>query len=273
MKKLFAIAALMFLAIYPALANQQAPAQPIAACSSQAPWGFPQIAHNGVALCRHAYAVFVDPIAKIPLWVVYTLTPEHALGCLPRSNAFAADQSMPGSATPQDYAGSGFDQGHNVSDGDMSFDQQAETESFLMTNMSPQAPSFNRGIWKLLETSVRGWAVETGHTFTIYVGNIYGPGDRTIGHGVVVPHAMYKIVIDDNTKQTAAWVIPHIAPYPNLGNDLTKFRMPFAQVQQITGIVFGLPSDASELAVGHEWSVDFGVLTKSKKVKCGTSVE
>ena len=34
------------------------------------------------------------------------------------------------------------------------------SESFLLTNMSPQAPSFNRGIWKRLEEQVRFWAIE-----------------------------------------------------------------------------------------------------------------
>lgn len=271
MKK-YLIAALMLVFVStPLLAAPQAPAQPIAACQAQAPYGFPQSARQGVPLCHHAYATFVDPVAKIPEWVVYTLTSAHALGCLPRTNAFAADQSFTGSATPQDYAGTGFDKGHIAPDGDMSFDDQAENESFLMTNMSPQAPAFNRGIWKLLETSVRGWAVQTGHTFTVYAGDIYGPGDKTIGKGVVVPHAMFKIVIDDNTKQVAGWVFPHVAPYPNLGNDLAKFRVAVANIEQAAGIKFGFPAGASELAAGQEWKVDFGALTTAKRQKCGAN--
>ena len=33
--------------------------------------------------------------------------------------------------------------------------EQANRESFLMSNMSPQLPSFNRGIWADLESWVR----------------------------------------------------------------------------------------------------------------------
>jgi len=271
MKKYMIAGLLLIFATFPSFAAQQAPAQPIAACQVQAPYGFPQSSHQGVALCHHAYATFVDPVAKIPEWVVYTLTPDHALGCLPRTNAFAADQSFAGSATPQDYAGSGYDKGHLMPDGDASFDDQAENESFFMTNMSPQAPAFNRGIWKLLETSVRGWAAQTGHTFIVYIGDIYGPGDKTIGKGVVVPHAMFKIVIDDNTKQVAGWVFPHVAPYPNLGNDLTKFRTSVANIEQLSGIKFGFPTGGTELAVGQEWKVDFGKLTSEKRSKCGAN--
>ena len=46
----------------------------------------------------------------------------------------------------------GYDKGHAAPDGDLSWSQQVEYESFLMTNMYPQHGSLNRGIWKLLET-------------------------------------------------------------------------------------------------------------------------
>jgi len=274
MNRYLIIAVLLLVPTFSTMAAQQTPPQAAAACQIDAPYGFPQTAHAGVAICRHAYITFVDPVAKIPEWVVYTLTPANSIGCILRSNAFAADQSIPQiTATPQDYAGTGYDKGHNAPDGDMSFDNQAETESFLMSNMSPQAPSFNRGIWKLLETSVRGWALQTNNTYTMYVGNIYGPGDKTIGNGVVVPHAMFKIVINDDTKQVAGWVFPHVVPYPNLGNDLTKFRASIAQIEQQSDIKFGFPANATELAVGHEWKVDFGQLTAAKHAKCGPNAE
>ena len=154
-------------------------------------------------------------------------------------------------------------------DGDMSWDAQVEYESFLMTNMSPQAPSLNRGAWKLLETSVRGWSVQLNNSFTVMAGNIYGPGDKTIGKGVVVPHALYKIVIDNQTGQAAGWRFPHVTPYPNLGNDLTKLRAPIAQIEQEAGVKFIFPRGAKELAPGNEWPVDFGKLTQAKRQKCG----
>jgi endonuclease G len=69
-----------------------------------------------------------------------------------------------------------------------------------MTNMSPQAGSLNRGIWKLLETSVRGWVVQRNQSYTIYVGGVYDANDPKIGQGVVVPHGFYKIVVNNQTK-------------------------------------------------------------------------
>jgi endonuclease G len=137
--------------------------------------------------------------------------------------------------------------------------------------MSPQAGSLNRGIWKLLETSVRGWAVQLNQSFTIYVGGVYNQQDKKIGNGVVVPHGFYKIVINNQTHEVAGWAFPHVAPYPNLGNDLTKFRLPIAQIQQAAGVHYAFPIKHKELAPGQEWPVDFGKLTQAKRAKCGKS--
>jgi endonuclease G len=249
--------------------TQRAP-NPTQACQVHAPYGFPQTA-GIIPICRQAYLVGYDAAAKLPRYVSYELTPPNALGCVARTNAFATDQSVQGGATPDDYAGTGYDKGHMSPDGDLSWDPQVEYESFLMTNMSPQAGSLNRGIWKLLETSVRGWAVQHNQSYTVYVGSVYDANDPKIGKGVVVPHGFYKIVVNNQTREIAGWAFPHTKPYPNLGNDLTKFRLSIAQIEQVAGVKYAFPSGAKELAPGTEWPVDFGALTNAKRAKCGAS--
>jgi endonuclease G len=268
MKKLLIF--LLFVSTYVHAWEQRAPL-PVQSCKIHSPYGFPVSTRPVSAICRQAYLVGYDVASKIPEYVTYSLTPAHALGCVIRTNAFAVDQSVQNGARPDDYAGTGYDKGHMSPGGDLSWDQQVEYESFLMTNMTPQAGSLNRGAWKLLETSVRGWAVQQNQSFTVMAGNIYGPGDKTIGNGVVVPHALYKIVIDNQTGQVAGWRFPHVAPYPNLGNDLTKLRMPIAQIEQEAGVEFAFPVNAKELQPGQEWPVDFAKLTNSKRQKCGAN--
>lgn len=265
------ISMLALLATTSAFAWEQRAPQPVAACQVHSPYGWAQTQRQVQPICREAYLVAYDAPAKIPAYVAYTLEPKNALGCFPRTNAFVADQSVPNGATPADYAGTGYDKGHAAPDGDLSWSQQVEYESFLMTNMYPQHGSLNRGIWKLLETSVRGWAVQTNQSYTVFVGALYGAGDLTIGKGVVVPHGFYKIVINNNTKEVAGWGFPHTKPYVNLGNDLTKFRLPIAQIEQAAGVKYALPAGAKELAPGAEWKVDFGALTNAKRAKCGKS--
>ena len=109
--------------------------------------------------------------------------------------------------------------------------------------------------------------------YTIYVGAIYGAGDPTIGNGVIVPRGYYKIVVNQQTNETAGWLFPHTKPYVNLGNDLTKFRAPIAQIQEYAGVRYALPPGVRELPPGTEWAVDFGALTNAKRAKCGKNAE
>ena len=269
MKKLLSIALFLF-SLNSYSWDQRAPL-PVQACQAHSPYGFAQTQRAATPICREAYLVAYDAPVKIPVYVAYTLLPQNALGCFPRTNAFVADASVQGGATPADYAGTGYDKGHAAPDGDLSWSQQVEYESFLMTNMYPQHGSLNRGIWKLLETSVRGWAVQRNQPYTIYVGAYYGSGNEYIGKGVIVPHGYYKIVINQATGEIAGWAFPHVKPYQNLGNDLTKFRVPVAQIQQQAGVQYRFPANARELNPGQEWSVDFGALTNAKRAKCGKS--
>ena len=77
MKKLLSILALTLFATA-AQAWEQWPPLPINACNVQAPYGFPKasrgdLMNNSQAICRHAYVTLHDNVAKIPVWVSYTL--------------------------------------------------------------------------------------------------------------------------------------------------------------------------------------------------------
>jgi endonuclease G len=198
--------------------------------------------------------------------VSYTLTPEHAIGCAARSNAFAADDTLPegGRAKPADYVGSGFDMGHIAPDGDMRWNLAVERESFMLSNMTPQLPGLNRGLWKLLETAVRAGAYETGHPFLIYAGPIYDVAtDKKIGVDQVdVPTAFYKVVVDMTTGQYVAFLFPQAG---DLGNDLESVHTMLTNVEAKAGITFPLPPSAVESPI---WQYSFKKLTDDTKAKC-----
>lgn len=266
MKRVLSIAVLL-LATSQAWAWTQTAPKPLASCSADAPYGFPT-GKAGVQQCRLAYATLNDTAAKLPVWTVWTITPTEAIGCIPRTNAFVSDQSLPAGsrAEPDDYAGTGYDKGHVAPDGDLSFDQQVEYESFLMTNMMPQSGGLNRGIWKLLETATRGWAVQRNTSITVYAGPIYAANNPTIGKNkVVVPHAFYKIVIDNKTKEVLAFIFPHKG---SQGNDLDVVRSTVAEVERQTGLKFPLPAGAVLTKTVKDFPVDYGALTNAKRAKC-----
>ena len=61
------------------------------------------------------------------------------------------------------------------------------SEAFFMSNMSPQTPGFNRGIWKRLESQVRGWAIENR---SVYIAT---GGGRS---GVILGAGMGQVIAD-----------------------------------------------------------------------------
>lgn len=262
----------IFLLVIPTqlLAWEQSPPRPVEQCADLTPWGSPSTKVGNVLICRHAYILEYDVIAKIPSWVVYTLTPDRAVGCVPRSNSFAEDDSLPDwqQSELDDYAKSGYDIGHIASAASMAFSQDVMYESFLLSNMSPQLPGLNRGIWKVLETTERTWAWTTKHTYTIYAGNIYAVGkSKTIGkNSVVVPDYLYKIIIDNNTQQALAFLFPH---KEGQGTDLAMVLTSISAIEQLSGITFPVPSNIDKTTKPLKtWPADFKVLTAAKKSQC-----
>ena len=110
---------------------------------------------------RPGYALGYIEYHEQAAFVIYKLTAREALTKeAQRTNRFRRDPEIPtGSATTADYRRSGYDRGHLAPAADMAFSVQTMADSFFMSNMSPQKPAFNRGIWKRLEEQVRQIAI------------------------------------------------------------------------------------------------------------------
>ena len=110
----------------------------------------------------------------------YQLTPELINETQSRTDDLRADPLIStGSATLADYSGSRYDRGHLCPAADMTLNKTSMSESFLLSNMSPQVPGFNRGKWSTLEDQVRKWAlafdgldIATGPIFKDNLGSI-----------------------------------------------------------------------------------------------------
>ncbi|MDE0472913.1 MAG: DNA/RNA non-specific endonuclease [Ekhidna sp.] len=142
-------------------------------------------------------------------WVYYVLNPEMLKGSTPRTDNFRADPNIStGSAQLADYKNSGFDRGHLVPAGDMKVNNLAMSESFYLSNVSPQSTAFNRGIWKKLETLIREWAgKEEVHIVT---GGILITGLKEIGiNKVDVPKHFYKVLYAPKKGKMIAFVLPN----------------------------------------------------------------
>ena len=109
-------------------------------------------------------------------------------------------------------------------------------ESFYYSNMSPQSPSFNRGIWKKLEELVRIWAVEY-RTVYIATGPVLRTGLPAIGpNRVSVPEYFYKVILDNQGPEVKA--IGFLMANQSSSADLRSLAITIDQVEQATGIDF-----------------------------------
>ncbi|MEI6277343.1 MAG: DNA/RNA non-specific endonuclease [Prolixibacteraceae bacterium] len=183
-------------------------------------------------------------------WVAYLLTKEHVSNKVAkRTNKFIIDPLVStGSANNSDYLKSGYDKGHLAPAGDMSWSSIAMAESFYFSNMSPQTPAFNRGIWNKLEAKVRDWAIEYDSLY-IVVGGIFKDNQPTIGTDKVsVPKSFYKVIL----KYSRGDVKGIGFLIPNKGSDqpLQSFACSINSIEALTGIDFyPLLPDAEETAI------------------------
>jgi len=208
-------------------------------------------------------------------WVAYELTKSRVYGEVSRTDNFREDPLVKtGSATLNDYKGSGYDRGHLAPAGDMKFSKTAMSESFYMSNMSPQIPGFNRGIWKKLEGQVRIWAVENEHIY-IVTGGILSSKIGSIGNSVTIPKYYYKVILD--YKEPGIKAIALILPNEKGTKQLDEYVVTIDRVENLTGIDFfpALPDDLENKLEADsdpsKWSfkpITISSSSKSQSVRC-----
>lgn len=169
-------------------------------------------------------------------WVKYMVTKADLENKVAkRSNNFKEDTLIKtGSATLDDYYKSGYDRGHLAPSLDFMHNQDLNDESFYMSNMSPQNPSFNRGMWKKLENYVRDLAIDRDTVYVI-TGPILSDTIETIGNNhVCVPKSYYKIIIDSKGFVIACYIMEN----RKLTGQLEDYLQPIENVETATGLMF-----------------------------------
>ncbi len=146
-------------------------------------------------------------------WVAYELTKEEAISSVARRlTTFKEDPGIvTGQSKQSDYYKSGYDRGHLAPAADMRYSEQSMIESFYYSNISPQNPSFNRGIWAQLEETVRNWAIENESIFIVTGPVLSKEYYQFIGNKVSVPDFFFKVILDftEPDKKAIGFIIPN----------------------------------------------------------------
>jgi len=227
---------------------------------------------SDLLLFNRQYIIGYSYLFRQPRWamqVVDESTKHHMDDDFDRLDNFREDLRIPEKfrSTLKDYSGSGYDRGHLINSADRKSSKIINSETFLLSNMSPQKPKFNRDIWLELEKAVRVLADKEEFTEVYSIcGPLFEIGEKieVIGeNNVVVPHAFFKSVLAERAKpksknQLEMWSFE----IPNMKTDksLKEFLVPTADIERRAGLQIwdrlrGEKSDKLKTRKGRMWSV------------------
>jgi endonuclease G len=203
---------------------------------------------DGQILQRSAYVLCYDKSTKNASWTSYHLKATYLVKNASKRDNFRPDPDLKIGERQElkDYKGSKFDRGHLVPANDMTRSEKIMSESFLLSNMTPQIIPFNRGIWKQLEADARKWAKKK-RSVHIITGPLYLDTNGvktsnflTLGQdNIAIPTHFYKIIVADsppNTKLDAiAFIIPNDA-FPTAR--IPSFITTIDEIEKDSGVNF-----------------------------------
>ena len=209
------------------------PVQPIYDLSAH----FPSADPADQLIVHKAYALQYSEPHEQAAWVLYRITAEQLQGSVNRTDDFRADEAVAtSSASLEDYRGSGYDRGHMAPAAAMAWSAEIMSESFLLSNISPQNPAFNRGIWRELEALVRSWANLHDELFVV-TGPVLSEQLSSIGpNRVSVPERYYKVILDLRMPIIAG--IGFILPNGPANKPIERYAVTIDSVEAVTGIDF-----------------------------------
>ncbi len=210
---------------------------------------------NNYLMEKPSFSLSYNRDKGTPNWVSWHLENDWT-GNLPRNDTFRADPAVAPDwyrVQSTDYFASGFDRGHMTpnADRDNPASIPLNQETFLMSNMVPQAPNNNQGPWADLENFLRTLLPANEVYIIAGPAGVGGSGDNgaanTIANGhVTVPAYTWKVAIvlplgdnDVSRVNAATRTIAVIMPNDNsINSDWHAYLTTVNAVEALTGYDF-----------------------------------
>lgn len=135
-----------------------------------------------------------------PISVDYTIDASNIVQMARANISFKDDKQIEKVAS--NYLNSGYDRGHLAPAADFTTDRNTLEATYLMSNISPMFPKFNRGKWAQIEGHARDLVFKHG-SVKIKTIPVYGDTTNYCGN-LVVPTAFIKMVYTGDVC-IAAW--------------------------------------------------------------------
>lgn len=201
---------------------------------------------NNYLMVKSQYTMSYNNKTHTANWVSWQLN-RSWIGSADRQDNFRPDDLLPASwykVRPGDYTGSGYDRGHIAPSADRTRNEADNSATFLMSNMMPQVPELNRGVWGDLEDYSRS-LVQAGKELYIVAGPVGSKGAIGKKEKITVPAKTWKVIfvldkpglsgVTANTRAIAV-IMPNDASVK--GKGWKSFRVSVKQVEKDTGLNF-----------------------------------
>lgn len=173
--------------------------------------GAPRSPKKLTVLRNIGYACGYDETSHTPAWVSYRITKHGEAGTdiqAPNQHrpTFETDPRTQALIKPSLFSRSGFDRGHMAANEviGIEYGSEAQRETFKMSNIAPQTPAFNRGIWKHFETAEMNYWASDREELWVTVGAVVSESSRSIrkdGKTVAIPTSFYRIYLDEENGE------------------------------------------------------------------------
>lgn len=179
-----------------------------------------------------------------PVWVSYelkSLTKQQKRQGYSRPTRFNKDWRSIWPVTHSDYTKTGFDRGHLAPNYAISrlYGRNAQLDTFLMTNITPQRPNLNRKVWQRLEEAAVDHFTHQFSRIQVITGPIFSANAGRLESLVQIPDGFYKIFVGINEQDQAKSMLAFVIPQSVKGSEpLTKFVVSVDKVEQLAGYDF-----------------------------------
>lgn len=201
-------------------------------------------------MVKPQYVLSYNSKTKTANWVSWQLN-RSWIGAADRQDNFRPDDSLPDAwykVRPNDYTGSGYDRGHIAPSADRTRNEADNSNTFLMTNMMPQVPELNRGLWGDLEEYCRE-LVQQGKELYIVAGPVGRKGSIGRKEKIAVSAKNWKVIVVLDRQglgmqgitadtRTIAVMMPNDASVK--GKGWKSFRVSVTRIERETGLNFFL---------------------------------
>ena len=228
----------------------------------------PMILANGSK--SRNYSFYLDPQAKISVWVAYPMNKSLIGSPMKRTDAWGIDPKVPRIYQSEIFRAYGnskiYSRGHQIASADrlkQGESKAANVQTFYGTNMTPQRHNFNGEIWAKLEEMVREWSRQFD-TLYVVTGAVAEGSTKTVkdnaGKDITVPVAYYKALLGYKINKTIGitgttggytaigFYFEHKDDYPNSSEEIFAHSLTIDALEEKLGydLFVNLPAKIGE---------------------------